>query len=63
MNNMVDTAPSAENKAPNRSSRNVKKATYPTYFESFDYTQMLRDYPLGDAVFEQFEGMSKSTAE
>lgn len=60
MNNMVDTAPSTENKAPSRSSGNVKKASYPTYFESFDYNQMLRDYPLGDGVFEQFEGMSKN---
>jgi phenylacetate-CoA ligase len=49
MNNMLD-----------KTTNKTKKATYPTYFESFDYSQMLKDYPLGDEVFEQFQGMSCS---
>ncbi|GAC11685.1 phenylacetate--CoA ligase family protein [Paraglaciecola chathamensis] len=38
----------------------TQKHTYPTYFESFDYDQMLKDFPLGDGVFETFKGMSKA---
>ncbi|WP_127025460.1 phenylacetate--CoA ligase family protein [Rheinheimera mangrovi] len=34
------------------------QASYPTYFESFDYQAMLRDYPLGEALFQQFRGMT-----
>jgi len=41
-------------------SKNAIKNTYPTYFESFDYQQMLKDYPLGDAMLAQFEGMDRS---
>lgn len=36
---------------------------YPTYFESFDYKKMLKDYPLGDSFTEQFSGMSRETLE
>ncbi len=35
------------------------KSSYPTYFESFDVAQMQKDYPLGDALFERFNGMSE----
>ena len=38
----------------------TQKHTYPTYFESFDYDQMLKDFPLGDGVFETFKGMGKA---
>ena len=46
----------------NKKDSNSKKAaqnTYPTYFESFDYQQMLNDYPLGDDMLTQFEGMDR----
>ncbi len=33
--------------------------TYPTYFEAFDSKKMLEDYPLGDALFDRFKGMSR----
>lgn len=32
---------------------------YPTYYESFDYHAMLRDYPLGDGLLKQFKNMSR----
>lgn len=34
-------------------------SSYPTYFQSFDQEQMLKDYPLGDELQKQFAGMSK----
>lgn len=34
--------------------------SYPTYFESFDYQAMLRDYPLGDPLLQRFRGMQAS---
>ncbi|MEM1142343.1 MAG: phenylacetate--CoA ligase family protein [Pseudomonadota bacterium] len=33
--------------------------SYPTYFESFDYAEMLQDYPLGEALQEHFGAMSR----
>lgn len=33
--------------------------TYPTYFETFDSKQMLKDYPIGDALWQTFKGMSR----
>lgn len=33
--------------------------SYPTYFEAFDAGQMLVDYPLGDALWQRFRGMSR----
>ncbi len=33
---------------------------YPTYYESFDYTGMLRDYPLGNQLLTKFQDMSKA---
>lgn len=33
--------------------------TYPTYFESFDAGQLLKDYPIGDALFQRYRGMSR----
>ena len=32
--------------------------SYPTWYESFDYAAMLRDYPLGDGLQERFANMS-----
>lgn len=34
-------------------------ASYPTYFESFDYKQMLKDYPLGDELNTRFKNMTR----
>ena len=33
--------------------------TYPHYFESFDYAQMLRDFPVGSAFTEGFAQLSR----
>lgn len=33
--------------------------SYPTYLESFDYQQMLKDYPIGDDFLDRYQGMSK----
>ena len=33
--------------------------TYPTYFENFDIKTMLADYPIGDALWKKFSGMSR----
>lgn len=33
--------------------------TYPTYYESFDYSAMLEDYPLGDTFMQRYQGMSR----
>ncbi|NMP30131.1 phenylacetate--CoA ligase [Thalassotalea sp. M1531] len=38
----------------------TNNSSYPTYFESFDYKQMLNDYPLGDEVLNRFKTMSKA---
>ena len=35
------------------------QASYPTYFESFDYQKMLQEYPLGDALNQHFQQMSR----
>ncbi len=32
--------------------------SYPTYYESFDYPGMLRDYPLGETLLERFARIS-----
>lgn len=32
-------------------------SSYPTYFEAFDYQQMLKDYPLGDSLLSTFQSM------
>ncbi|MEE2002913.1 phenylacetate--CoA ligase family protein [Alkalimonas sp. MEB108] len=34
------------------------QASYPTYFESFDYRAMLDEYPLGPALLTHFQQMS-----
>ncbi|TKB43277.1 phenylacetate--CoA ligase family protein [Thalassotalea mangrovi] len=34
-------------------------SSFPTYFEAFDYQQMLTDYPLGDDMLSRFQGMSR----
>lgn len=34
------------------------QASYPTYFESFDFQAMLADYPLGEALLQRFTAMS-----
>ncbi|WP_077343519.1 phenylacetate--CoA ligase family protein [Pseudocolwellia agarivorans] len=34
-------------------------ASYPTYFESFDHKQMLKDYPLGDELNTRFKNMTR----
>lgn len=34
---------------------------YPTYYESFDYQKMLKDYPLGNQLLTDFQGMSRKT--
>jgi phenylacetate-CoA ligase len=36
---------------------------YPTYYESFDYKQMLKDYPLGDELNSRFENMTREQLE
>jgi len=33
--------------------------TYPSYFETFDSKKLLEDYPIGDALFSRFKGMSR----
>ncbi|SEK81286.1 phenylacetate-CoA ligase [Colwellia chukchiensis] len=33
---------------------------YPTYYESFDYKQMLQDYPLGDEFTSRFSSMNRT---
>jgi phenylacetate-CoA ligase len=33
--------------------------SFPTYFEAFDATQMLADYPVGDAFVARYTGMSR----
>jgi len=33
--------------------------TYPSYFEAFDSKKMLEDYPIGDALYQRFKGMSR----
>ncbi|GAB3096603.1 phenylacetate--CoA ligase [Aestuariicella hydrocarbonica] len=33
--------------------------TYPTYYESFDYSAMLDDYPLGETFMQRYQGMSR----
>ena len=32
--------------------------SFPHYFESFDYAQMLRDFPIGDAFTDGFAKLS-----
>ena len=34
-------------------------SSFPTYFEAFDYQQMLSDYPLGEDMLSCFQGMSR----
>jgi len=33
--------------------------SFPSYFECFDAKQMLTDYPIGDALWDRFKGMSR----
>ncbi len=33
--------------------------TYPTYFEAFDAKKMLKDYPIGEDLWNRFKGMSR----
>jgi phenylacetate-CoA ligase len=40
-------------------SQAAASAEYPTYYEAFDYMQMLKDYPLGQALLDSFKGMSR----
>lgn len=34
--------------------------SYPTYYETFDYPQMLKDYPIGDDFLTRYRGMRKA---
>lgn len=39
---------------------NSTSTEYPTYYEAFDYHQMLNDYPIGEALNKRFVGMTRS---
>ncbi len=43
----------------NNSTKQALSKEYPTYYEAFDYNQMLKDYPIGNALGQKFNGMSR----
>jgi phenylacetate-CoA ligase len=43
----------------NTSQNNKSRNEYPTYYEAFDYHQMLNDYPIGQGLNDRFVGMSQ----
>ncbi|OFA29857.1 CoF synthetase [Glaciecola punicea] len=45
----------------NQNALDQTQAEYPTYYESFDYQEMLAQYPIGQKFTKMYQGMSKAT--